>query len=399
MDIADKHTQTCRVGIIGGGQLGMMLGQRASALGIHTTVLAPEAIPPAMHTTDALVTAAYDDTAAIATLIEQCDVITFEFEAVPDVTLAQLQSAALAGDVRVYPSTDVMTLIKDKGRQKTWLSEQGLPTLPFVLLDKDEGVAAIKAAGLSAPVVQKTCQGGYDGRGVQVLVDDHALAALWPVESVIEPALDLQQCIEVAVVIAQDADGTQIAYPPVSMDFDPVLNSVKTVVLPARVAEDIQDQCFAVAKRAVASLGSVGVFAVEMFVTPEKAVYINEISPRVHNSGHLTMDAFDHCQFEQHLRAICGLPLAPIKPRSSAGAMLNLLYEDAMAPAQHNRPYSVTLAEQGPVVLHWYGKEEARSGRKMGHINALADNAASALLYTEVGLAKLIRGELPSRES
>jgi 5-(carboxyamino)imidazole ribonucleotide synthase len=352
-----------------------------------------------MHTTDALVTAAYDDTAAIATLIEQCDVITFEFEAVPDVTLAQLQSAALAGDVRVYPSTDVMTLIKDKGRQKTWLSEQGLPTLPFVLLDKDEGVAAIKAAGLSAPVVQKTCQGGYDGRGVQVLVDDHALAALWPVESVIEPALDLQQCIEVAVVIAQDADGTQIAYPPVSMDFDPVLNSVKTVVLPARVAEDIQDQCFAVAKRAVASLGSVGVFAVEMFVTPEKAVYINEISPRVHNSGHLTMDAFDHCQFEQHLRAICGLPLAPIKPRSSAGAMLNLLYEDAMAPAQHNRPYSVTLAEQGPVVLHWYGKEEARSGRKMGHINALADNAASALLYTEVGLAKLIRGELPSRES
>jgi 5-(carboxyamino)imidazole ribonucleotide synthase len=381
------------LGIVGGGQLGMLLCRAARKIGVQTAVLSPDAAAPAVHEADHLVTADYDDPAAIDELISLSDTITFEFEAVPDSALARLQEAVERREVRVHPEPATLGRLKDKGLQKQWLQRSGLPTLPFELTDSETSVEAILAGSIQLPLVQKARQGGYDGKGVQILRSLEELAGLWPVPGLVEPALD--DCTEVAVVVVSNGRDKLLAYPPVSMTFDPELNAVSTVTSPAGVSRPVQADCEAVARDAVSLLGSAGVFAVELFVTPAGEVYINEVSPRVHNSGHLTLDAFKHCQFEQHVRAVTGLPLAPIVPRSPAAAMLNLLYDDSMAPALSPRPYDVTLDDKGYTRMHWYGKQTPRPGRKMGHITALGMSAEDALERVHAGLARLRDGNLP----
>jgi 5-(carboxyamino)imidazole ribonucleotide synthase len=189
--------------------------------------------------------------------------------------------------------------------------------------------------------------------------------------------------------VARDVAGNLSAYPPVTMVFDPDLNAVSTVISPGALEPAIQASCTTIACDAVAALGAVGVFAVELFLSEQGELYINEISPRVHNSGHLTIDAFKHDQFEQHIRAISGRPLAPTLPRAPAAVMLNLLYEDSMAAAHTGIPYTMALDARDHTTLHWYGKPEARSGRKMGHITALGISPAIALERAYAGLARI----------
>ena len=381
-----------RLGIIGGGQLGMLLCQAARKLDLHTVVLTPDATAPAVHEADTALVAAYDDPRTLAEFIDQCDVITFEFEAVPDATLEQLAAAVEGRDVEVHPEIDTLRLLKDKGTQKCWLEEKGLPTLPFKLLDPDTTADSLLSGELQLPLVQKTRSGGYDGKGVQLLPTRESLESLWPVASLVEPLL--KDCIEVGVVIASNGSGTLRAYPPVSMEFDPEFNAVLTVTSPAQVDADVQARCADIANDAVAALGSAGVFAVELFVTTDEEIFINEISPRVHNSGHLTIEGFKHDQFEQHARAVTGMPLAPIIPRAPAAVMLNLLYRDSMAPAMAPKPYSAELDDRARTCLHWYGKREAVRGRKMGHITALGISAAVAAERTAAGLQRLEAGDL-----
>ena len=384
---ASAEPLATRVGIIGGGQLGMLLCQAARRLDIHTTVLTDDPTGPAVHTADELLVAGLDDQQAVLELISKSEVITFELEAIPDVTLDTLQQATQRGQVAVNPSVATLARLKDKGLQKTWLSESGLPTLPFVLADETVTAGELQNGEITTPLVQKARQGGYDGKGVQILREQDDLSKLWPVPSVIEPAL--HNAIEVAVVVVRDTCGNIDAYPPVTMLFDPALNAVSTVTSPGELDSGTQERCHTIACDAVTALGAVGVFAVELFLTEQGELYINEISPRVHNSGHLTIDAFEHDQFEQHIRAITGHPLAPISPQAPAAVMLNLLYDDSQAAAHTGAPYAVALDEQEHTTLHWYGKPDARPGRKMGHITALGRSPEIALERARDGLAYL----------
>ena len=386
-----------RVGIIGGGQLGMLLCQAGRRLGLHTTVLTDDATGPAIHTADEILVAKLDDLEAVATLIERSDVVTFELEAIPDVTLNLINDAGDQQQVLAHPSTEVMTRIKDKGLQKSWLRDAGLPTLPFALTDADTLADEDGVGGISLPLVQKARQGGYDGKGVQILRSAEQLEQLWPVPSVIEPAL--QDCVEVAVVVARDSSGEISAFPPVTMEFDPQLNAVSTVVSPGLLEESVQQSCMTIARNAVQDLGSVGVFAVELFVTQDNDVFINEVSPRVHNSGHLTIDGFEHDQFEQHMRAVSGRSVAPTLSRAPSAVMLNLLYDDSMIAAHTGAPYAMSLDEHEHTTLHWYGKPEARPGRKMGHITALGNSTEVALERARAGLARIQAGDLDPPES
>jgi len=385
------------VGIIGGGQLGLLLCRAAQRLGIRCVVLTDDPAGPAAHAADEVLVAALHDTHALSRLIERVEVITFELEAVPDVALDALEEAAGRGLVSIQPGVGTLRRLKDKGLQKVWLHGSGFPTLPFRLTDAATSPADLLAGPIVPPLVQKTRRGGYDGKGVQVLRDRDALARLWPVPGLVEPAVE--DILEVAVVVARDAAGGLYAYPPVTMHFDPALNAVSCVTSPGELEETVRDRCLGLACDVVAALGASGVFAVELFVLPQGEIFINEISPRVHNSGHLTIDAFDHDQFEQHLRAVSGRPLAPAEARAPAAVMLNLLYEDSLAPALSAGPYQLALDPGQHTILHWYGKPAPRPGRKMGHITALGASPQAALARAHAGLARLRSGDVRPPET
>ena len=383
----NKKAVLNRIGILGGGQLGMMLCEAARRLGVTVTVVTDDPMSSAVYVADQSIVAPLDDLSAVARLIEASDVVTFELEAIPDETLDFLEQAQAKGGIEVHPGVSTLRLIKDKGLQKTWLQDQGLPTLPFMLADEDLDEDTVLQSGFRSPLVQKTRRGGYDGKGVQMLLEPEALSDLWPVASVIEPALE--GCLEVAVVVTRAGSGEVSVYPPVTMMFDAKLNSVSTVISPGDLNETQRTECIEVATRAIQALDAAGVFAVELFISASGEIFINEISPRVHNSGHLTMEGFRCDQFEQHLRAISGRPIAPTEARAPVSVMLNLLYEDRLSRAHAGAPYTVRLQEEGQVTMHWYGKKEARLGRKMGHVNALGNTREEALAHAHSGLERL----------
>ena len=367
--ISDAASEQGSLGIIGGGQLGLLLCTAARRLGVHSIVLTPDPQAPAAHAADAVITAELDDVAALEDFVGRCEGITFEIEAVPDACLELLRVAAGQGRVRVRPDPDTLACLRDKGLQKGWLQKMHLPILDFRLTDAGTTAASLLDGPIVPPLVQKVRRGGYDGQGVQILRTADDLAALWPVAGLVEPALD--DMLEIAVLVVSDGAGELRTYPPVGMEFDARWNAVSLVVLPVALDGTMAARCEEVARDAIGALGAAGVFAVELFVTPEQAIYINEISPRVHNSGHLTLEAFEVGQFEQHVRAVMGLPLGPVNPRARAAVMLNLLYEDSMSGALGIGPRIVDLDDRGHTRLYWYGKAAARPGRKMGHITAI----------------------------
>lgn len=379
---------------MGGGQLGMFLCQEARALGVRSAVLEANPAGSALPYADEAIVAGLDDLAAVARLIDASDVVTFELEAIPDESLDRLRAAEREGRIRIHPSADTLALFKDKGVQKRWLSDQGLPTLPF--LDVVDGTvpAALQSGEWSLPVVQKAHRGGYDGRGVQLLRTREDLDRLWNVPSYLEPALD--PCLELSVVVVRGQDGTLRAYPPVSMTFDARYNAVHSVTSPADVDPDLAARGAAIARDAIDRLDTPGVFAVELFVDPEGHVTINEISPRVHNSGHLGLEGFEHSQFEQHVRAVMGLPLAGITPTAPVSIMLNILYDDALEAACPPRPGVDDVPGDVPVRVHWYGKSTGQAGRKMGHLTATGADPASVRAAAEAALDALHRAPVPT---
>ncbi|NRB70844.1 MAG: ATP-grasp domain-containing protein [Xanthomonadales bacterium] len=376
-----------RLGIMGGGQLGMFLCQEASKLGFHSTILEANPAGSAVPYADQVITAGLGDLEAVQQLIDASDVITFELEAIPDESLALLDQAVAAGKLRVYPDTRTLSRFKDKGIQKAWLEETGLPTLPYLTVTQGQVPDALGQDPWTLPVVQKAHRGGYDGKGVQLLRTEADLAGLWAVPSYLEPALD--PCLEIGVVVARGRDGELQCYPPVSMDFDARYNAVHAVSSPAEVAPELVARCEQIARQAIASLDTPGVFAVELFVDPAGEVTINEISPRVHNSGHLGLEGFEHSQFEQHVRAVMGLPLAPITAAADAAVMVNILYDEGLKAACAPTPGVEHRLGDCPVAIHWYGKSTGQAGRKMGHLTALAADTSRARAAAEQTLQSL----------
>jgi 5-(carboxyamino)imidazole ribonucleotide synthase len=305
-------------------------------------------------------------------------VITFELEAIPDESLELLRAAESRGEIRVHPSIETLARFKDKGNQKAWLQAVGLPTLPSLTVHGGEIPEALRDGRWALPVVQKAHRGGYDGKGVQLLRSEADLERLWDIPSYLEPALS--PCRELSVVVARDVHGNLAAFPPVSMTFDPRYNAVFSVSSPARASEPLVREADRIAREAVGRLSTPGVFAVELFIDPQDQVTINEISPRVHNSGHLTIEGFEASQFDQHVRAVMGMPLAPIAPRAPAAEMFNLLYDEGFRSACPSEPGRV---DTGDAVVHWYGKSTGQEGRKMGHITATGKHGDAVLAAAE----------------
>jgi 5-(carboxyamino)imidazole ribonucleotide synthase len=363
------------VGIIGDGQLGMLLCEAAPALGLRTVMLTSAADCPAARRADRAVEGAMDDPAAIDALIDACDVITYEREDIPPAAVARLREAQARGAVTCYPRLETIELLQDKGRQKTFLANSGLATLPFMLCDGSRGALDEAVQSLGYPLVQKALRGGFDGRGVQLLRDAASLDEAWPGATLCERFAG--EFREVAVLVARAIDGSCTHFGPVDMTFEDEYAVLDTVSAPAALDADAAAAATALAHAAVQALDGVGVFGVEMFLLAGGEVLINEISPRVHNAGHYTLEACASSQFEQHLRAVTGMPLADSTLRSPA-AMRNLLATPALRAGECTMPAGRSQDKHGSSV-YWYGKSPARLMRKLGHVTALADSAQQAL--------------------
>lgn len=356
------------VGVLGGGQLGRMFVLRARTMGYRTAVLDPDPASPAGTAADLHLRAAYTEASALDRLAAECDAVTTEFENVPAEALERL-----ARSCRVRPPVRAVAVTQDRISEKQFLERAGFPTAPFHPI-RDERDLERALGEVALPALLKTSRLGYDGKG-QAPVDrpgDAALAfrALGSVDCVLERRLALE--CEVSVVLARGDDGAVAAFPVgENRHRDGIL---ETTVVPARVGRATLDEARAIACRVAAALDYVGVLGVEMFVADGGRIYVNELAPRPHNSGHYTLDACSVDQFEQQLRALCALPLA--EPRLlSPVAMINLL-GDLWSSGE---PRWVEAFRRPGVKLHLYGKAEPRPGRKMGHLNCLADDPERAL--------------------
>ncbi|HXL98423.1 MAG TPA: 5-(carboxyamino)imidazole ribonucleotide synthase [Rhizomicrobium sp.] len=343
------------IGILGGGQLGRMLALAAARLGLKTHIYCDEADAPAFQVSQAHTHAAYDDKAALAKFAAACDAITFEFENIPEATVSHL--AALKP---VNPHARALEPLQDRFAEKSFVTSLGLKTAPFFQVnDAEEARAAF--ARLGGRGVMKTRRFGYDGKGqAKVSSPDEAARAVETLKgapAILEGFVDF--AFEASVIAARGIDGAFAAYdPPENLHEHHIL---RRSIVPGRLTTAQTEDAKAVAKQIGKALDYVGVFCVELFVTKDGALLVNEIAPRVHNSGHWTLEACLTSQFEQHIRAVAGWPLGSPE-RNSDAVMENIIGREA---ADWRR-----LAANGGA-LHLYGKSEIRDGRKMGHVTWL----------------------------
>lgn len=365
-------TQT--VGIMGDGQLGMLLCEAAPKLGLKTVMLCSDASGPAAQRAAVAVEGSLDDSEAIASLIEQCDVVTFEREDIPPSAIAQLAEAEARNAIVCFPRLATIAMLQDKATQKQWLAEKGLETLPFVLCDGSSQGISDAAQRLGFPIVQKSLRGGFDGRGVQILKDEEALTRAWPGNTLFEQFAGAFE--EIAVLVVRDRSGTMEYFGPVDMTFESSHAVLDCVFAPSARDSAVQKTGVELARRAIEAMDGVGVFGVEMFVLEDGSVHINEIAPRVHNSGHYTLDACASSQFEQHLRAVCGMPLASTELQHPA-CMRNVLATPVLHDAGVTQPAGRREVDSN-TALYWYGKSPARLMRKLGHVTAIGETKEAA---------------------
>ncbi len=371
-----------RIGIFGGGQLGAYLCQAAQRLGFESYAVCFSEESMACAYADHTLVADPADPAAITWLIDNTDVVTFEIEDVPPAALDTLEADEAT---YVAPFAATMRLLQDKLAQKQWLEANGFPTAPFVACESDTTLKELGAT-LGLPFVQKRRRGGYDGKGVQV-IDTANGDELWSEQAYAERYIGDRR--EVAVVVARGASGALAAYPVVEMVFNDEGNVLLEARSPASIEASLETEALTLAQNIVQKLDGVGVFAVEMFIDSDGALLINEISPRVHNTGHLTMEGFTTCQYEQHLRAVAGLELGTMDRHQPAAVMLNLLYADNVRDLGDLPAGSKSLDDN--VTLHWYGKGSGKRFRKMGHITCTADSIEAAVRGAHKGLETLNR--------
>jgi 5-(carboxyamino)imidazole ribonucleotide synthase len=342
------------IGIIGGGQLGRMLAMAASRLGLKAAIYNDENHAPAFQVTPLQVAAPYDDRNMLTGFAEICDVITFEFENLPSDAIAHLASLK-----PVRPGQRALEITQDRLSEKSFVQSLGLKTAPFA--DVSSAADAAKAfAQMNGPAILKTRRLGYDGKGqAKVMTADEtagAFARFKQAPSILEGFVDF--AFEASVVAARSADGSFAAFdPPENIHENHIL---RRSIVPGRLNKAQSDEAKAIAKTIADALDYVGVLAVELFAGQDGSLTVNEIAPRVHNSGHWTIEACACSQFEQHIRAVAGWPLGdPV--RHADAVMENIIGAEADAWE--------SLARSG--ALHLYGKREARLGRKMGHVTRL----------------------------
>ena len=343
------------IGILGGGQLGRMLSVAASRLGFKTHIFEPGANPPAADVAHALTTAAYDDHAALTAFAQTCDIVTFEFENIPTAALDVIEAHAT-----IRPGREALRISQDRLTEKAFLQELGLQVAPFADIPD---TAAMDAAmqSIGAPSILKSRRFGYDGKGQARLRSANdaatALADMNGAPAILEGFVDFTH--EVSVIAARSPQGDVACFDPgENVHRDGILH---TTTVPARLSASQRTDAVLLAAKILNALDYIGVLGVELFVTSQGLI-VNEIAPRVHNSGHWTQNGCTVDQFEQHIRAITGWPLGDGK-RHADVVMENLIGDDMeQVPA---------LARETDTAIHLYGKAETKPGRKMGHVNRI----------------------------
>jgi len=373
MDIINK-----RIGIVGGGQLGKMMILEAKRLGFYVTTLDPSIDCPSHSISDEHIVAAFDDIQAYVELAEKSNVITYEFEHIHAGVLEELE---LNGNI-IYPSVKSLKLIQNKYTQNKTLQDGGVPVPGFRPV---ESLSAIKLLGkknnFGYPLMLKTTLGGYDGKGNALIKSESEIEAAYislgsgAVELMAEEFVDFDK--EISIIATRGADGAKVVYP--AAENSHTNNILDTTVVPARIPAATLSNAAEIAEQVMEIFEGVGTFCVEMFVKNNGDVLVNEVAPRPHNSGHYTIEGCFANQFENHIRAITGLPLGSVSLRKPT-VMVNLLGE-SNGPS---RMVGLDDAYMDPNVhVHFYGKTESRVGRKMGHITVTDDTLEGALARAE----------------
>ncbi|MEY3402577.1 MAG: hypothetical protein RLZZ86_2193 [Cyanobacteriota bacterium] len=354
-----------KLGIIGGGQLAWMMGDAANKLGVELIVQTPGQNDPAVSIAQDSILAAVDDAAATEILATKCDIITFENEFVNLTALSLLEKQGVC----FRPQLAALAPLLDKYEQRCYLQDLGLPVPQFFALSREKEVAS-QIENLGFPLVLKTRRHGYDGQGTFIIPDFATLSKIINhsnAQFLVEEFIPFTK--ELAIIAARSVNGEIVIYPTVeTFQKEQVC---RWVIAPATITKEQSLEIEAIAYKLLNSLQYVGVFGIELFLTAEGKILVNEIAPRTHNSGHYSLDACETSQFEQHLRAVCGLQLTNTTLNCASAVMVNLLgYETSQSDYQKQRQQ---LAEIPQATVHWYGKTEARLGRKLGHITVLLE--------------------------
>jgi 5-(carboxyamino)imidazole ribonucleotide synthase len=353
------------IGILGGGQLGRMLAMAAARLGLKSHIYAPSAQSPAFDVATKRTVAAYEDEAQLAAFANAISVATYEFENIPVGTVE-----FLSRHVPVRPGAKALACAQDRINEKTLARELGAMTAEFAAIDSHEALIKALDGGFPIPAVLKTRRFGYDGKGQAEIARREDAEAAWAhmrgQPSILESFVNFRA--EVSIIAARGCDGS-------FNTFDVTQNEHRHHILhrsvaPAPLAPEVAAEAITIAEKIAQRLDYVGVFAVEFFVVAENGrerLFVNEMAPRVHNSGHWTIDGALTSQFEQHIRAVAGWPLGSTELKAPGAEMINLIGDDILAWPQ--------IAADRGACLHHYGKSEIRPGRKMGHVNRLLAKA------------------------
>lgn len=354
-------------GVLGGGQLGRMLIQEAVNYDIHVHCLDPDPNAPCRKLASSFTVGSLLDYETVYQFGKDKAVLTIEIEHVNVEALEALEQEG----VLVYPQPSILRMVQDKGLQKQFYKENGIPTPDFQLINNKAEIAAFRA---EFPFMQKMRKGGYDGKGVTPLRSEADLENAFDVPSVLEKMVDFEK--ELSVIVARNAKGETRAYPTVECEFNPEANLVEFLFAPASISKEIDEKAQKIALDLIEKLELVGILAVELFLDKSGDIFVNEIAPRTHNSGHQTIECNVTSQFEQHLRSILNLPLGDTR-LVQPGVMINLLGAKGFEGNAIYKGLEEVMQIDG-VKTHLYGKAKTKSFRKMGHITVVAAELETA---------------------
>ena len=372
-----KTSAQFKVGILGGGQLGRMIIQEAVNYDFHIHIMDSDPNAPCSRIAYEYTIGDIRNYNHVLRFGQDKDVLTVEIENVNIEALYELERKG----VTVYPQPRVLELIKDKGTQKEFYAANNIPTAPFELLTADPDKNTLKA---KIPFVNKLRTGGYDGKGVQIIRSEEDLSNVFKEAGIAEELIPFEK--ELSVIVARNKSGEMACFPVVECEFNDA-NLVEYLFSPADITREIENEAIALAQDVISKIDMVGLLAVELFLTKDGQLLVNEIAPRPHNSGHHTIECNVTSQFEQHLRSILDLPLGSTRA-VQAGAMLNVIgSEGYIGPAVYEGLNHVLETEGAH--LHLYGKEQTKPFRKMGHLTITGENMA-----TVRGKVDLLRGKL-----
>ncbi len=363
-----KQISDLKLGILGGGQLGRMLIQEAINYNVTSLVLDPDTDAPCKHIANYFECGSITDFDTVYNFGKKADVITIEIEKVNIEALEQLEKEGK----QVFPQSRVIRLIQDKGIQKQFFKENDIPTAPFQLVNnKDE----MFNSSFSYPYILKQRRDGYDGKGVMRIENQYDIDKAFEGPCLIEQLIDFEK--EIAVIVSRNSNGDVKTFPLVEMEFNPEANLVEFLISPSTYPLTVQERAETIAKNIASALNITGLLAVEMFITKNGEILVNELAPRPHNSGHQTIEGNYVSQFDQHLRAIFNLPLGDTRTISNS-VMINLLGEKGHDGVARYHGLERVMSIDG-VYVHLYGKKYTKPFRKMGHITIVDQNRENAI--------------------